>query len=200
MMDRMDRMDRMDVLLNEDDKLSHDDDETHFDDKLSKYSMDTLSVCSGDTLITQNTMDSNSNHNYHSCDNSHSHSCSSYISNMSMSESSISHSTPKSNSPAMIQHRISINGDVIDDNLTVLQLSNSDTCDTKDVFVMANDETKIKTKMKTKIKTKTKINTLSVPKWTTTTEDMESADEYDSEAHTQTDEDIIIKRVLEKCM
>ena len=43
-------------------------------------------------------------------------------------------------------------------------------------------------------------NTLAVPKWTV--DDAESADDeydYDSEAHQQTDEDIIIKRVLAKC-
>ena len=42
-------------------------------------------------------------------------------------------------------------------------------------------------------------NTLAVPKWTT--DDIESGSEYDydSEAHQQTDEDIIIKRVLAKC-
>merc|ERR1712113_37894 len=87
---------------------------------------------------------------------------------------------------------ISINGDVIDQHLTVLQLSNSETMDTKDVYVMANTS-----KKKTK-------SSLIVPKWTTTTStnteeiEIESADEYDSEAHTQTDEDIIIKRVLAK--
>ena len=155
-------------------------------DKLSKHSMDTLSVCSGDTLITQNTMDTN-----HSSDNSH-HSCSSYLSNMSMSGSSTNSSThsstPKSNSPAMY---ISINGDVIDQHLTVLQLPNSETIDTKDVYVMANSKKKIK-------------SSLIVPKWTSSTNteeiETESADEYDSEAHTQTDEDIIIKRVLAKCV
>ena len=216
--------------------------------KLSKHSMDTLSVCSGDTLCTQNIMDATDDNSSHSpnhsqscsCANHHhqtsscTHSCdSSCLSNVSLTNSSLSPSTAKSRSMALCMsesspisntrdmreintsnRNISINGDVLDQNLTVLRLSNSETMDTKDVYVMAN-ESSITSNNKNNSKHITTKNdnkspkqkqnkngqyqqTLAVPKWSA--EEMESADEYDSEAHTQTDEDVIIKRVLAKCV
>ena len=215
--------------------------------KSPKHSMDTLSVGSGDTLCTQDNTDIQSSTCYHekfksstSCTHSTNTSTnsSSYLSNIS----SQTHHTSKSNSPAIMiesttrttitthETRNSVlsithDGDVINAPLTVLHLQNSETIDTKDVYVMANltnndnnnDNNNKRNKLNndnnnndnqqkqnksttttTTIKKHEHHQTLAVPKWTT--DDMESADEYDSEAHTQTDEDIIIKRVLAKCM
>merc|ERR1712154_737162 len=70
--------------------------------------------------------------------------------------------------------------------------------DTKDVYVMANATNQTITNHTPRQQRKHQYhNTLAVPKWTNN-DDLESADEYDSEAHTQNDEDVIIKRVLAK--
>eukprot|EP01083_Nonionella_stella_P306803 1075969_1 len=165
--------------------------------------------CEGTLSIGSDTI-----HNISTSCSSHHHenfksstSCSDSINSSHTSNTShtatINSITLKSNSPAVFirsqprRNSLSVNsGDIVDQNLTVLHLTNSETMDTNDVYVMATELTDTSTAPTLTNHTHKHHQSLAVPKWTT--DDLDSMDEYDSEAHSINDEEIIIKRVLAK--